>query len=120
MRDARLAREARARSSGVMFMMTFPGGERRPSCTRLWGPVSEARTREIGALAAAASVLVKPNEVHEDLEAALRAIIPLHVLPTPFDRSTPPRPSEHGFQRAAFCTKPGFCGMATVDAATSA
>jgi hypothetical protein len=57
----------------------------RPSCTRLWGPVQEARAREIGALAAATSVLIEPKEVNEDLEAALRELIPLHVLPLPGD-----------------------------------
>ena len=57
----------------------------RPSCTRLWGPVQEARAREVGALAAATSVLISPNEVDEDLEAALRELIPLHVLPLPGD-----------------------------------
>ena len=57
----------------------------RPSCTRLWGPVQEARAREVGALAAATSVLIEPNEVNEDLEAALRELIPLHVLPLPGD-----------------------------------
>ena len=57
----------------------------RPSCTRLWGPVQEERARGVGALAAATSVLIKPDEVNEDLEAALRELIPLHVLPSPSD-----------------------------------
>ena len=74
----------------------------RPSCTRLWGPVQEARAREVGALAAATSVLIEPNEVNEDLEAALRE------RSSPYTccryQGTRPRRSEYGFQRAAFCT----------------
>ena len=81
--------------------------------------MQEARAREVGALAAATSVLIEPNEVNEDLEAALRELIPLHVLPLPGDTAETLRVL-YGFQRAAFCTTPGFCGTATVVAATSA
>ena len=57
----------------------------RPACTRLWGPVTEPRARAIGALAAATSVLIKPDEINEDIEAAVAGLIPLHVLPSQSD-----------------------------------
>ena len=78
----------------------------RPACTRLWGPVTEPRARAIGALAAATSVLIKPDEINEDIEAAVAGLIPLHVLPS--RRATQQSRSEYGYQRASSCTRHGF------------
>ena len=52
----------------------------RPACTRLWGPVSEARARAIGALSAATSVLIKPDEVDENIEAAVAGLLPFLAI----------------------------------------
>ena len=49
--------------------------------TRVLGPVLEERARELGALAAAASVLLKPTSAPEDLLSRVRDTLPSEVLP---------------------------------------
>jgi hypothetical protein len=81
----------------------------RPACTRLWGPVSEERARAIGALSAATSVLIKPDEVDENIEAAVAGLLPLHVLPSLSDsaESLRVRLSESDFLHEAWVLRDG-------------
>ena len=53
--------------------------------TRVWGPVLEERARELGALAAASSVLLKPTDAPEDLLSRVRDTVPSEVLPVAGD-----------------------------------
>ena len=53
--------------------------------TRVWGPVLEERARELGALAAASSVLLKPTHAPADLLSRVRDAVPSEVLPVAGD-----------------------------------
>ena len=53
--------------------------------TRVWGPVQEERARELGALAAASSVLLKPTHAPADLLSRVRDAVPSEVLPVAGD-----------------------------------
>ena len=52
---------------------------------RVWGPVEEARALEVGALAAAASVLLRPTQLPVDILRRLQDEVPKEVLPAADD-----------------------------------